>query len=111
MVATGSQDGTVRLWDADTGLAIGPPLEHRGAVHVLAFSPDARRLATAGSDGMVRSWRVPVPIPGDRERITCWVRVLTELDFDEGDAIRPVDQLVLWELRRRLQELGGAPIK
>ncbi|HZW31462.1 MAG TPA: serine/threonine-protein kinase [Isosphaeraceae bacterium] len=111
MVATGSQDGTARLWDADTGLPIGPPLGHRGAVQALAFSPDARRLATAGADGMARSWRVPAPIPGDCERIACWVRILTELDFDEGDAIRPIDQLALWELRRRLQELGGAPVK
>ncbi len=111
IVATGSRDGSVRLWDAATGLPIGPPLEHRGAIHALAFSPDGRRLATAGADGMARYWRVPAPIPGDAERILCWVRVATELEFDDGDAIRRIDQLVLWELRRRLQELGGPPVK
>jgi WD40 repeat protein/serine/threonine protein kinase/orotate phosphoribosyltransferase len=111
MVATGSQDGSGRLWDAGTGLPIGPPLEHRGALHAMAFSPDGRRLATACSDGLARCWRVPAPIAGTPEQIACWVRVATELEFDEGDAIRRMDQLALWELRRHLQELGGPPVK
>jgi eukaryotic-like serine/threonine-protein kinase len=110
-VATGSQDGSGRLWDAGTGLPIGPPLEHRGALHAMAFSPDGRRLATACSDGLARCWRVPAPIPGSAERVACWIRVATELEFDEGDAIRRMDQLALWELRRHLQELGGPPVK
>jgi WD40 repeat protein/tRNA A-37 threonylcarbamoyl transferase component Bud32 len=110
-VATGSHDGAVRLWGADTGLPIGPHLNHRGAVHGLAFSPDRRRLATACSDGIARCWRVPAPVAGDVERIDCWVRVVTQLEFDDGDAVRPIDQMTLWELRRRLHELGGAPLK
>jgi hypothetical protein len=60
---------------------------------------------------MARCWRVPVPIAGDVERIESWVRVVTQLDFDPGDAIGPIDQMTLWELRRRLHELGGAPVK
>jgi eukaryotic-like serine/threonine-protein kinase len=77
----------------------------------MAFSLDGRRLATACSDGLARCWRVPAPIAGGVERIACWVRVATELEFDEGDAIRRMDQLALWELRRHLQELGGPPVK
>ena len=80
-------------------------------MHALAFSPDGRRLATACSDGMARCWRVPAPVTGDVERIACWVRVATELEFDEGDAIGHLDQLTVWELRRRLHELGGSPVK
>jgi eukaryotic-like serine/threonine-protein kinase len=111
LIATGSPDGTVRLWDAETGLSIGPPFEHGGAVRSLAFSPDSRRLATASANGQARCWRVPAAVVGGVERISCWVGVETELEFDDGDAIRRIDQLALWELRRRLQELGGAPAK
>jgi eukaryotic-like serine/threonine-protein kinase len=111
LVATGCRDGTARMWDAGTGLAVGPPLEHRGAVLDLAFSPDGRRLATACTDAMARCWRVPAPVTGAGERIACWVRVATEREFDDGDAIRPIDQLALWNLRRRLQDLGGPPVK
>jgi serine/threonine protein kinase len=111
ILATGSQDETVRLWDAGTGLPVGPELPHRGAVNGLSFSPDGRRIATASSDFQTRYWRVPAPVAGEVERIACWVRVATELEFDEGDAIRPMDQLAIWELRRRLQDLGGPPVK
>jgi eukaryotic-like serine/threonine-protein kinase len=111
ILATGSQDGTVRLWDTGSGLPVGPVLEHKGPVNGLSFSPDGRRLATASSDSTARYWRVPAPIAGDVERIVAWVGVATELEFDEGDAIRPMDQLDLWELRRHLQGLGGAPGK
>jgi WD40 repeat protein len=111
MLATASWDGTARLWDADTGLPVGPPLAHRGTVCALAFSPDGRRLATGGVDGTARCWTVPVAIVGDVERVGCWVRVATDLDFDPGDAVRPLDPAAGWELRRRLYELGGPPVR
>jgi hypothetical protein len=69
------------------------------------------RLATGASDGLARSWLLPTPVDGDPERVSCWVRVATDLDFDAGDAIRPLDPLVRWELQRRLQQLGGVPVK
>jgi WD40 repeat protein len=111
MVATGSLDGTVRLWCAATGLPIGPPLAQGGAVRSLVFSQDGRRLATGGSDATVRCWKAPDPVEGDAERVSCWVRVTTDLEFDAGDAIRRMDGPTSWDLRRRLTDLGGPPLR
>ena len=56
-LATGSDDGTVRLWDPATGVPLGDPLEgHKGSVSEMAFSPDGHRLASGGDDGTVRLW-------------------------------------------------------
>jgi transcriptional regulator with XRE-family HTH domain/sugar lactone lactonase YvrE len=58
LLASGSGDGTVRLWNLATGRLVGAPLRAstRPWVVAVAFSPDGKLLATAGGDGTVRLW-------------------------------------------------------
>ena len=58
ILATGGQDGTVRLWDARSGQLRRVLPAHRGRVRAIAFSPDGSVLASAGSDGGLRFWHV-----------------------------------------------------
>ena len=55
-IASGSEDSTVRLWDAESGEVLGILAGHEGSVSSVAFSPDGRGIASGSWDGTVRLW-------------------------------------------------------
>src|SRR4029450_9471543 len=58
LVATGSADGTARVWNAGTGDPVQGLRPPRGGVFATRFSTDGTRLATLGADRAVRVWDV-----------------------------------------------------
>jgi WD40 repeat protein len=58
MLATSSTDNTVRLWAVPGGAPLARPLDLHRPVHLVAFAPQGRSLATQDSD-LVRLWALP----------------------------------------------------
>jgi WD40 repeat protein len=58
LVATAGADGTVRLWDVQTGAQTGELVGDASLVNSVQFSPDDRVILTAGDDGTVRLFDV-----------------------------------------------------
>lgn len=61
ILATGSEGGSVGIWEAVGARLIGKcpgDHQHRGAVTALQFRPDGKEFATGSEDGTIRIWRI-----------------------------------------------------
>jgi len=58
LIASGSSEGYIALWDAETGDLIRRFGDHAEAVAGLAFSPDGTQLASGSWDSTARIWDV-----------------------------------------------------
>jgi WD40 repeat protein len=55
-IATGGSDGKVRIVNATNGSAIGGEFPHNAWIYTIAWSPNGRKLLSAGEDAQVRIW-------------------------------------------------------
>ena len=58
LAATASGDFSVKVWDAITGAALWE-FPHSHIVKTVDFSPDSKRLATGGHEGLLRIYTLP----------------------------------------------------
>ena len=58
LLASGSWDGTIRLWEVSTGRQVKVLRGHAGHISSVAFSPDGLILASGSRDKTVRLWEV-----------------------------------------------------
>jgi len=56
MIASCSGDGTIRLWDVETGKHLRVFNGHTDEVYGITFSPDGAILASASNDNTIRLW-------------------------------------------------------
>ena len=82
IIATGSVDRTIKLWDRKTGVEIATLTGHTGAVMSLIFTPDGKRIISAGSGGSgdkdaIRLWEVTPPreIARSQQQLTTMSRL------------------------------------
>src|SRR5262245_51881073 len=79
LIATSTEGGTVKFWDAHDGHVRGMlnNQRYKSPVWALAFSPEGDRLVTASDDGYVRVWDVKT-------------RLQTDVDFQHPFPVRSV---------------------
>jgi WD40 repeat protein len=58
LLASGSHDKTVKLWEVATGAERATLKSHQEAVNCVAFSPDGKTLASGSGDRTVKIWDV-----------------------------------------------------
>ncbi|MEA2205750.1 MAG: hypothetical protein QOE77_2526 [Blastocatellia bacterium] len=58
LLASGSDDRIVRLWDAQTGSLLGALPGHTKGIEVVAFTPDGKLLFSASNDQNPKAWDV-----------------------------------------------------
>ncbi|MEN3356494.1 MAG: hypothetical protein V7637_476, partial [Mycobacteriales bacterium] len=79
LLATGTADGSVCLWDAATGRPLRVLRGHPNRVSAIGFSPDGSQLASASADGRVCLWSLT---EGSLDRVvTSHMQAVTALAF------------------------------
>ena len=117
LLASGSDDGSIQLWDTESGMQVGLALQkHKAGVTSLAFSPDGRLLASGSADQTVILWdtRANAPIG---ESLSGFSNKITSLAFStDGLALYTADsRLMRWDIdplswMKRNCVLAGRPL-
>ena len=107
-------DHTARLWSAQTGKPVGAPFRHPSWVADAVFSPDGRKILTAGAWSPSQKaylWNAaPGEIEGEPGRLVLWAQLITGMRLDDNDSIQILDAAAWCECQRELTEMGGAPV-
>tara|TARA_B110000208_G_scaffold187397_1_gene245326 strand:+ start:40 stop:2919 length:2880 start_codon:yes stop_codon:yes gene_type:complete len=113
LLATGGDDGKLKLWNANSGFCFVTFKEHTAPISALAFVPAVNAVVSASLDGTVRAFDL-IRYKNFRTMVTPKPCQLTSLAVDpSGDvvvagAVQPFD-IYMWHLRtgRLIEVLPG----
>ncbi|RFU80289.1 wd40 repeat [Trichoderma arundinaceum] len=97
MLAAGCGDGTVRLWDATTGMLIRSLKGNTNQVNSVVFSSNGKRLASASYDGTLRLWDIYTAAPGPALRRSRVTLIAFSPDHQQLVSASCNRMLLLWE--------------
>jgi WD40 repeat protein len=114
-LASGGEDGTVRIWDLTEVQPARQRHGHTGWVYAVAISPDGRTIASAGDDAAIRLWRLDTGEPTGV--LTGHLRRIRSLAFTaNGQLVSGAEdgQVCLWDTERasliRAMRSPGCPV-
>lgn len=104
-LASGYEDGTVRLWRGDTLAGVAKISAHKGGVYSIAFSPDSQVMATGDEKGNLSLWNVDKRSKiADLKGHTGLIREITFSRDGKWMAVAGADGFAsLWDARTRKQ--------
>jgi hypothetical protein len=105
LIVTGDNRGTVRIWDAGSGMLVHTLRGHSQEIMVLKWSPDGTRIASGSPDGTIRVWDV---LNGEELRVARFaepvgvLRAILDLDWSADSSLiagaLETGQVIQWNL-------------
>lgn len=112
ILASGSDDSTITLWDVNARKPMGNQLaDANGGVTTLAFSPDGKILASGSGDGIIILWDVITQQP-IQDPLAGHKKAVTDVAFSpDGNSLASGSEdgtVVLWDVK--LHQVSGQPL-
>jgi WD40 repeat protein len=112
-LASAGDDGTVRLWEPETGRELLRMTGHSTPVNAIEFSPDGRWLVSGGEDGTVQLWDPATgqPVRRQFDESGQVSDVAFSRDGRSLAIVREENRVVLWDpaVDTRTEWLTGRP--